>query len=106
MPTYQYRWPSCGHEFEKLEKMSVRTRSKCPQCGKRSERLISGGVGLVFKGSGFYITDYKRSPGGEKPAEGEKPTEGEKPDKSGKPKAKPEKPETKKPSSSSSSGAE
>jgi len=99
MPTYHYRCPSCGHEFEKLEKMSVRTRSKCPQCGKRSERLISGGVGLVFKGSGFYATDYKR------PSGGEKPTEGEKPGKSGKP-DKPEKTETKKPSPSSSSGAE
>lgn len=99
MPTYQYRCPSCGHEFEKLEKMSVRTRSKCPQCGTRSERLISGGVGLVFKGSGFYITDYKRSPGGEKPTAGEKPAQSGKPDE-------PEKAEKKKPSTPSSSGAE
>lgn len=100
MPTYQYRCPSCGHEFEKFEKMTVKSRPKCPQCGTRSERLISGGAGLVFKGSGFYATDYKRSPAGEKS------TEGGKPDKSGKPEAKPEKPEAKKPPSSSSSGAE
>lgn len=98
MPTYHYRCPSCGHEFEKFEKMSAKTRAKCTKCGTRAERLISGGVGLVFKGSGFYITDYKRS-GKEKPAEGEKPASPEKP-------AKTDKPDQKKPSTSSSSGAE
>ena len=52
--------------FEKVfSKMTDRRRERCPQCGKRAERVISGGVGLVFKGSGFYITDYKRA--GEKP---------------------------------------
>ena len=63
MPTYGYRCPSCGNEYEKLQKISDTTRAKCPRCGKRGERLISGGAGLVFKGSGFYITDYKRSGG-------------------------------------------
>ncbi|MBI2073996.1 MAG: zinc ribbon domain-containing protein [Gemmatimonadetes bacterium] len=92
MPTYQYRCPSCGHEFEKFEKITAKTRPKCPQCDTRAERMISGGAGLLFKGSGFYITDYKK-PGKEKPAEGEKP-------------AKPEKPDKKKPSTPSSSGAE
>lgn len=63
MPTYAYRCPGCGHEYEKLQKISDRTRAKCPRCGKRGDRLISGGAGLVFKGSGFYITDYKKKGG-------------------------------------------
>jgi putative FmdB family regulatory protein len=57
MPTYQYRCPA-GHEFERFEKMSGRPRTKCPQCGRTAVRVISGGAGLIFKGSGFYITDY------------------------------------------------
>lgn len=57
MPTYEYRCPN-GHGFEKLQKMTDKPRAKCPTCGKFAERLISGGAGLVFKGSGFYITDY------------------------------------------------
>jgi putative FmdB family regulatory protein len=61
MPTYGYRCPACGHEYEKFQKISDSTRTKCPKCGKRGERLISGGAGLVFKGSGFYITDYKKA---------------------------------------------
>ena len=79
MPTYQYRCPACGHTFEKFEKMSAPGRAKCPQCGKAAERLISGGAGRLFKGSGFYITDYKRkgqpkeSEGSDKPAAAAKP---------------------------------
>ena len=84
MPTYDYRCPSCGHDFEKFEKINARVRPKCPQCGTRAERQISGGAGLLFKGSGFYITDYKRPKGGDK---GESD-----------PSSKSEKPETKKPS--------
>jgi putative FmdB family regulatory protein len=57
MPTYEYRCPQ-GHEFEKFLKMSSTARVKCPQCGRVASRQISGGAGLVFKGSGFYITDY------------------------------------------------
>lgn len=57
MPTYEYRCPQ-GHEFEKLQKMSDSARVKCPVCGKVASRKISGGAGFVFKGSGFYITDY------------------------------------------------
>lgn len=71
MPTYGYQCPACGHEFDKLQKITDDTRAKCPKCGKRAKRLISGGVGLVFKGSGFYETDYKRA-GSTKP---EKPAE-------------------------------
>ena len=61
MPTYGYRCPTCRHEYEKLQKISDSTRVKCPRCGKRGERLISGGAGIIFKGSGFYETDYKRA---------------------------------------------
>ena len=57
MPTYEYRCPN-GHAFEKVQKMTGKARAKCPTCGKSADRLISGGAGLVFKGSGFYITDY------------------------------------------------
>jgi putative FmdB family regulatory protein len=61
MPTYAYRCVICSHEFQRFEKMSAPTRTKCPECGERAERLITGGAGLHFKGSGFYITDYKKS---------------------------------------------
>jgi putative FmdB family regulatory protein len=57
MPTYEYACPS-GHEFELFQKMSDKPRAKCPACGKLAVRKISGGAGLHFKGSGFYITDY------------------------------------------------
>jgi putative FmdB family regulatory protein len=61
MPTYEYRCPA-GHSFEKFyPTMTHRRRVKCPTCGKLAERQISAGAGLVFKGSGFYITDYKRA---------------------------------------------
>jgi putative FmdB family regulatory protein len=57
MPTYEYRCPD-GHLFERIQKMTDRSRVKCPECGQLSLRQISGGAALVFKGSGFYITDY------------------------------------------------
>jgi len=61
MPTYEYQCPS-GHVFEKFSPtMTSAKTATCPKCGKRAKRLISGGAGLVFKGSGFYITDYKRA---------------------------------------------
>ena len=70
MPTYEFKCPK-GHVFEKYYPTITNTRRlKCPKCGKMAQRLISGGAGLVFKGSGFYITDYKRK--GEKPETGEK----------------------------------
>ena len=69
MPTYEYRCPQ-GHVFEKFaQTMSGPKRARCPKCGKMGTRIISGGAGLVFKGSGFYITDYKRA--GEKKESGE-----------------------------------
>ena len=57
MPTYEYRCPE-GHEFERFQKMADPPRAKCPVCGRNAVRQISGGAGLIFKGSGFYITDY------------------------------------------------
>ena len=80
MPTYEYKCPA-GHVFEKFyPTMNSSRRVKCPTHGKMAERQISGGTGLVFKGSGFYITDYKRAGekrGGEdtKPAAEAKPAE-------------------------------
>lgn len=57
MPTYEYVCTE-GHAFEKIQKMSDRPLRKCPTCGARAERKVTGGSGLIFKGSGFYITDY------------------------------------------------
>jgi putative FmdB family regulatory protein len=58
MPTYEYQCPS-GHRFELFQKMSEEPRATCPECGAESERVISGGAGFLFKGDGFYITDYR-----------------------------------------------
>ena len=58
MPTYEYLCPA-GHHFDLIQKMADKPKARCPQCGKQASRQISGGAGLVFKGSGFYITDYR-----------------------------------------------
>lgn len=60
MPTYEYRCTGCGNAFDKFQRMSDEPVADCPACGAKAERRISGGAGLVFKGSGFYITDYAR----------------------------------------------
>ena len=60
MPTYEYKCGSCGHRFEKFStKMTDESNMDCPRCDGVAERLISGGAGLLFKGSGFHITDYR-----------------------------------------------
>lgn len=59
MPTYEYRCTKCQHEFEVFQSMTDAPRKRCPECSSKVERLISGGAGLLFKGSGFYITDYR-----------------------------------------------
>jgi putative FmdB family regulatory protein len=82
MPTYEYACPKCGHQFEQFQSMRDEPLKKCPKCKKTGlKRLVGGGAGLIFKGSGFYITDYKYKSGGKpdggaesKPAEG-KPSE-------------------------------
>jgi putative FmdB family regulatory protein len=62
MPTYEYRCDACKHEFEKFQSITSQPIKKCPKCGKNKvKRLISTGAGLIFKGSGFYITDYRDS---------------------------------------------
>lgn len=60
MPTYEYRCEECENEFEKFQSMMEDPVKVCPACGGRVKRLISSGAGLIFKGSGFYITDYKK----------------------------------------------
>ena len=79
MPTYEYECPE-GHVFDKLQKMTDKPRAKCPVCGKMATRKISGGAGLVFKGSGFYITDYGKDGKGPRKAESDKPAAESKPD--------------------------
>jgi putative FmdB family regulatory protein len=60
VPTYDYVCEACGHEFEHFQSMSDPVLKKCPKCGKRRlVRRIGAGAGLIFKGSGFYVTDYK-----------------------------------------------
>jgi putative FmdB family regulatory protein len=72
MPTYEYRCPECGTAFERFQKMSDEPGAECPSCGAKAERQISGGAGLLFKGSGFYITDYARGDSYKKAAESDK----------------------------------
>jgi putative FmdB family regulatory protein len=61
MPTYEYECKSCGHNFEVFQSMSETALSDCPQCGKELRRLINGGSGIIFKGSGFYVNDKNKS---------------------------------------------
>ncbi|MHC4509323.1 MAG: FmdB family zinc ribbon protein [Planctomycetota bacterium] len=72
MPTYEYKCGSCEHQFEQFQSIKAGPVRKCPECGKFSvQRLIGAGAGIIFKGSGFYETDY-RSEGYKKAVESEK----------------------------------
>ena len=63
MPTYEYVCAKCGHEFEAFHPMKDAPLRLCPACSRRAlKRKVGGGAGLIFKGSGFYITDYKKKP--------------------------------------------
>ena len=77
MPTYEYACQKCGYEFEQFQSMRDEPLKKCPKCKKAGlKRLVGGGAGLIFKGTGFYITDYKNKSGGKKDSGGEsKPAE-------------------------------
>ena len=66
MPTYEYQCKDCGFKFEQFQSIADSPLKKCPSCGGELERLVSGGAGLIFKGSGFYITDYKQNKNKEK----------------------------------------
>jgi len=60
MPTYDYLCDNCGHKFEKFQSITARPIRKCPKCGRKQlKRLIGAGAGIIFKGSGFYETDYR-----------------------------------------------
>lgn len=61
MPTYEYKCPACRHRFEKLQPITAKPSTPCPRCKKAAKRLISLGAGFLFKGSGFYATDYRSS---------------------------------------------
>jgi putative FmdB family regulatory protein len=87
MPTYGYACQKCGHEFDEFQSITSNPLRKCPECGKLSlKRLIGTGAGIIFKGSGFYETDY-RSESYKKAAESDKggsasKSDDKKPDKS------------------------
>jgi putative FmdB family regulatory protein len=60
MPTYEYACQKCGYQFEEFQAITADPLTECPEGGGKVKRLISAGAGLIFKGSGFYITDYKK----------------------------------------------
>jgi putative FmdB family regulatory protein len=80
MPTYDYECRKCGHRFERFQSIMAAPVKTCPECKGRVARVLSGGAGIIFKGSGFYQTDYKKSaaPATEKSAP--KKAEGGKPE--------------------------
>jgi len=89
MPTYAYQCSQCGHEFEEFQQMSAEPLVTCPKCSKDGlVRIMGTGSGLIFKGSGFYKTDYKKE-SGKKP---EKSTEKKDPPKEGSTTSTPETP--------------
>ena len=61
MPTYEYECKSCSHNFEVFQSMSDQPLKDCPECGDEIRRLIFGGTGVIFKGSGFYVTDKSKT---------------------------------------------
>jgi len=62
MPTYDYQCNACGHQLEIFQSMSDEPVRLCPECGKEElKRLVGGGLGVIFKGSGFYVNDSKKS---------------------------------------------
>ena len=62
MPTYDYECQECGHIFEYFQGINDEPLKECPVCGKEVKRLIAGGLGVIFKGSGFYVNDSKKKP--------------------------------------------
>ncbi|MCK4851877.1 MAG: zinc ribbon domain-containing protein [Candidatus Omnitrophica bacterium] len=64
MPTYEYRCDSCAYVFERFQSITDDALKKCPQCGSLLRRVIGAGAGIIFKGKGFYQTDYKNASAG------------------------------------------
>ncbi|MDD5347234.1 MAG: zinc ribbon domain-containing protein [Candidatus Omnitrophica bacterium] len=73
MPTYEYECKKCSHRFEVFQKMTDKPLVECPKCEGRLKRLIGSGSGIIFKGSGFYATDYKKQGSSGAGASQEKP---------------------------------
>ena len=71
MPTYDYKCIQCGHDFEMFQSMSESHIKKCPECEGTVRRLVGGGSGLIFKGSGFYLTDYVKGKDQKKKSDGQ-----------------------------------
>lgn len=83
MPTYEYQCKKCKRRFERLQPITAPPLKRCVHCGGAAERLIGSGAGLIFKGSGFYSTDYKKSStGASRPSKAEK-TPSKRPDPAG-----------------------
>lgn len=62
MPTYDYQCAACEHRWDEFQSITAKPKRKCPECGKlKAKRLIGTGAGVIFKGSGFYQTDYRSS---------------------------------------------
>lgn len=61
MPTYEYECTKCSHKFEEFQNITDKALIHCPKCKGNLRRIISGGAGIIFRGSGFYVTDYKKS---------------------------------------------
>lgn len=92
MPTYEYECNKCGHVFDVFHSMTAKPRVKCPECKGSTKKRIGAGAGIIFKGSGFYETDYKRkSNSGKAAPKGETSA-----DKPSEPKKEEKKPETSK----------
>ena len=72
MPTYEYECKKCGHRFERFQRITEKPVKTCPECKGRVTRLLGTGAGIIFKGSGFYATDY-RSPTYQAAAKADKP---------------------------------
>jgi putative FmdB family regulatory protein len=79
MPTYDYKCDKCEHIFEYFQTMSDSPLNTCPECAGKVRRLVSGGSGLIFKGSGFYLTDYAKKNSNEKKTEKSTKTDKKKP---------------------------
>lgn len=76
MPTYSYECDACEHKYDKFQMMSDDPIKMCPSCGEeKARRLIGAGAGLIFKGSGFYITDYVKKSGEDKSKNGDSKTD-------------------------------